>query len=232
MLRIPPEIIQVETVLLGKFNPGIFSPRWFSSNKLIRESVADSAELRVTHPELSDFTAGWLRIQTTRDVFRAASSQPPFVRLRDLVYSTFHECLIHTPHRAFGINYSVHFLVPNMAVRDRLGTTLVPLEPWGPWQKQLDLGGRFGGMSSVRVSQLQPADRDHGGEIHITVEPSKRVGTDPGTGVFVNVNNHFGGGESDNAERLMSTLVKEFEDSLAQGEQIVDHIMSLVQPES
>ena len=30
MLRIDPEIVGVDIVLLGDFNPAIFSPRWFS----------------------------------------------------------------------------------------------------------------------------------------------------------------------------------------------------------
>ncbi len=227
MLRIDPEIVGVQVVLLGDFNPAIFSPRWFSANGLIRETAADGADLQVIHQEVADFTADWLQIQVTRDRFVAASLQAPFLRLRDLVHRVFHECLFHTPLRAFGINYVVHFLVDSSATRDRLGTALVPLEPWGPWREQLNLDGRGGGMASLRVSQNRPAGRDEGGEINVVVAPSNRVGSSSGTGVFVRINDHFAG--DGNAERLMVTLASEFEASLDQSEQIVDHIMSLAQ---
>lgn len=227
MLRIEPEIVGVDIVLLGDFNPAIFSPRWFSANGLIRETAADEAELGVVHQEVADFTADWLRIQVTRERFVAASLQAPFARLRDLVHSVFHECLFHTPLRAFGINYSVHFLVASMATRDRLGTALAPLEPWGPWRERLNLDGRHGGMTALRMSQLRPADRDEGGQINIKVEPSNRVGSSSGTGVFASINDHFAG--DGDAERLMATLASKFEASLEQSEHIVDHIMSLAQ---
>ena len=226
-MRIDPEIVGVDIVLLGDFNPAIFSPRWFSANDLIRETAADGADVRVIHQEVADFTADWLRIQVTRDKFIAASLQAPFARLRDLVHGVFHECLFHTPLRAFGINYLVHFLVDSLATRDRLGTALVPLEPWGPWRERLNLGGRHGGMTSLRVSQTRPAGREEGGQINVVVEPSNRVGSSSGTGVFVSVNDHFAG--DGDAERLMATLANEFEASLDQSGQIVDHIMSLAQ---
>ncbi len=226
-MRIDPEIVGVDIVLLGDFNPAIFSPRWFSSNGLIRETAADGADLRVVHQEVADFTADWLRIQVTRDRFAAASLQAPFARLRDLVHGVFGECLYHTPVRAFGINYSVHFLVYSSAMRDRLGTTLVPLEPWGRLGDRLNFDGRHGGMTSLRISQLKPEDRDEGGQINVTVEPSKRVGINSGKGVFVAVNDHFAG--DGDTERLMETLADQFGPSLERAAQTVDHIMSLTQ---
>ena len=190
-MRIEPEIVLVNIVLVGDFNPAIFSPRWFSANGLIRDSVADEAELGVVHQDVADFTADWLRIQVTRDKFVASSLQAPFERLRDLVHGVFHECLFHTPLRAVGINFVVHFLVDSAATRDRMGIALAPPEPWGPWRDRLNLDGRHGGMTSLRVSQLKPADRDEGGQINVMVEPSNRVGVGTGTGVFVTVNDPF-----------------------------------------
>ena len=227
MLRIDPEIVGVNIVLLGDFNPAIFSPTWFAAKGLIRQGAVDGAEVRVIHQEVADFTAEWVRVQVTRDRFSATTLQAPFARLRNLVHGVFRECLFHTPLRAFGINYSVHFLVDSPETRDRLGTALVPLEPWGPWRERLNLGGPHGGMTSLRMSQLRPADRDQGGQINVVVEPSSRVGSSRGTGVFVSINDHFAGGGD--AEELMAALAGEFEASLGQSEQIVDHIMSLAQ---
>ncbi len=229
MLRIEPEIVQVDIVLVGDFNPAIFSPRWFSAHGLIRESAADGAELGVVHQEVADFKADWLRIQVTQNRFVAASSQAPFERLRDLVHRTFREHLFHTPLRAIGINFAAHFLVDSLATRDRIGSALAPLEPWGPWRGRLNLDSPHGGMTSLRMSQTRPSDREEGGRVNVVIEPSARVGQESGRGVFVSINDHFAGKADSPAsvEKLMAILAAEFEGSLGRSEGIVDHIMSL-----
>lgn len=230
-MRIDPEIVGVDIVLLGDFNPAIFSPKWFSANELLPEEAAEDADLQVAHRELTSFSADWLRLQVTRERFTAGSTQAPFVRLRDLVHRLFREHLFHTPLRAFGINLSAHFLVDSFATRDRIGNTLAPLEPWGPWREQLDLDGRHGGMTSLRMSQSKPSGRDPGGQVNVLVEPSARVGRDSGRGVFVSINDHFAGKAdlTGTTEKLMATLAAEFEGSLGRSRGIVDRIMSLGQ---
>lgn len=227
-MRITPEITGVDIVVLGDFNPTIFSPRWLSSNGLIRASVADNAQVQVIHPEIADFTADWLHLQAMRDRFTAQTRQAPYVRLQDFVFRLFSDYLPHTPLRSFGINFSVHFLVESRAARDRIGTTLAPLEPWGRWRNALNLDNRKGGMTRLRMSQLAPVDRGPGGQINISVEPSTQVGLG-GTGVFVSVNDHFCGSDADSTsvDVLMELLRKEFKSSQQRSEQIVDHIMSL-----
>lgn len=157
--------------------------------------------------------------------------QAPYERLRDLVVRVFSECLNHTPLKACGINRNVHFLVRDAAARDMIGTTLAPVEPWGPWREELDLDGKFGGMTAVRMAQLRPDGRHRGGQINVTVEPSVRVGTEGGTGVYVGVNDHFVTDQegADSAARLMEILAGEFRPSRERSEGIIDHIMSLAQ---
>ena len=48
-MRIEPEISGVSVVLLGDFNPAIFTPAWFALHDLLPESVADDADLRIAH---------------------------------------------------------------------------------------------------------------------------------------------------------------------------------------
>ena len=228
-MRIEPEIAGVDIVLVGEFNPTIFSPQWFSANKLLREGTAESADVKVIHPDLTSFTADWVRLQVTRERFAAGSVQAPFAPLRDLVHRTFRENLFHTPLRAFGINFSVHFLVDSSATRDLIGNKLAPLAPWGPWRERLALDGRDGGMASLQMAQTRPEERAARGRVTVTVEPSKRVGQESGRGVFVKTNDHFAGSADSpgSAEKLMKTLATEFEGSLKRSEGIVDHIMSL-----
>ena len=230
-MRIQPELSGVEIVVLGDFNPTIFSPRWFSANGLIRASVADSAQVQVIHQEISDFAADWLHIQVMRERFLMATNQAPYVRLRDLVLRIFSECLPHTPLRAFGINFSVHFLVDSPATRDRIGTTLAPVEPWGPWRESLDLDSVSGGMTRLQMSQLAPGGRNPGGRVNVRVEPSSRVGA-TGTGIFVSVNDHFARGSATPGvtDSLMEVLGQEFNASLERSKGIVDQVMSLAEP--
>ena len=43
-MRIEPEISGVQIVLVGDFNPAIFTPAWFALYRLLPESVASSAK--------------------------------------------------------------------------------------------------------------------------------------------------------------------------------------------
>ena len=126
-----------------------------------------------------------------------------------------------------GINRKVHFRVGSLAERDRIGRALAPAEPWGHWRQELELDGKHGGMTSLRMSQLRPEDRTTGGSINITVEPSNRIAD--GSGVFVEVNDHYAAAETNSggAAELMAVLNERFDESIRRSDGIIDHIMSL-----
>ena len=46
-MRIEPEITGVSLVLLGDFNPPIFTPSWFGWQGLLSENMVDDAELEI-----------------------------------------------------------------------------------------------------------------------------------------------------------------------------------------
>ncbi len=156
------------------------------------------------------------------------STQAPHIRIHDLVVRVFKEHLHHTPLTAFGINRDVHFQVATPAVRDRLGRTLAPVEPWGRWRRELGLDGELSGMSSLTMTQIDPEERPAGGRINVNVEPSRRVGKGR-TGVYVRVNDHYAIGDSEpgTVGRVMELFEANFVASLHRSEQIIDHIMSL-----
>ena len=227
-MRIEPEISGASVVLLGDFNPAIFTPAWFALHDLLPESVADSADLRVAHQQVTEFVADWLRLQVTAEHFVVETLQAPHVRLCDFVARTFREYLHHTPVRAFGINRNVHFRVQSLTERDRIGRTLAPTEPWGAWGQNLGLDGKQGGMTSLTMTKLNPEGRPNGGQINVTVEPSHRIG-EGRTGVYVRVNDHYAidNAELGTAERLMELFEDNFDRSLKRSNDIIDHIMSL-----
>lgn len=227
-MRIEPEISGVSAVLLGDFNPAIFTPSWFALNDLLPERVAESAHLDVASRDVTSFNTDWLRLMVVPDRFTTETLQAPYVRVRDLVVRVFKEHLSHTPLKAFGINRNIHFLLQNAAEWDRVGRVLAPVEPWKALGRQLELDSEQSGMTSLTMSQVNPQGRPVGGRINVTVEPSKRVGQGK-LGLYVEVNDHYamdGSGPKTNT-RLIALFENNFEASLKRSETIVDHIMSL-----
>lgn len=229
-MRIEPEISGVSAVLLGDFNPAIFTPSWFALNGLLPERVAETAHLDIASREVTSFNADWLRLMVVPDRFTVETLQAPYVRVRDLLVRVFEEYLSHTPLGAFGINRNVHFLLRNAAERDRIGRILAPVEPWGALVHQLELDGEQSGMTSLTMSQVNPQGRPVGGQINVTVEPSNRIGQGR-FGLYVGVNDHYAMDKKapKASERLIALFEDNFEASLKRSETIMDHIMSLAE---
>lgn len=227
-MRIEPEISGASVVLLGNFNPAIFTPAWFALHGLLPEHTADNADLQVAHPQLTVFSTEWLHLEVTTDRFSANIQQEPFIRASDLAVRVFKEYLHHTPLKAVGINREVHFRVADQDTRDQIGRKLAPTEPWGHWRDDLELDSAHGGMRSLTMSSTQPVGRPPGGQLNVLVEPSVQV--DNGrTGVCVRINDHYAIG-SDDAEgrgQLMGFLEDGFDSSIQRSDGIIDHIMSL-----
>ena len=230
-MRIAPELTGASLVLLGNFNPSIFTPAWFGWHDLLPEKTVDLAELQIAQPQITAFNADWLELNTVPERFSLSTTQPPFVRLRDLGIRIFQERLPHTPLHSMGINRQVHFLVSDLKERDRLGRLLAPIDPWGDWGSQLQPDGTHGGMTSLTMTQVNIEGRPPGGGINVTVQPSNRVDQDS-VGVYVEVNDHYTLEERNSkgaTNELINMLEQEFEASLHRGEEIIDHLMSLVE---
>ncbi len=227
-MRIEPEIGSVSVVLLGNFNPAIFTPAWFALHEILPRGVAENANLQVVHNQLVVFSTEWLELHVTPDSFRAETQQDPHVRVRDFVIRVFKELLFHTPVRALGINRDVHFRAPDPAARDRVGRILAPVDPWGEWAERLQLGGTHSGMVSLSMRQSQPEGRPSGGQINVKVEPSVRIG-DGRLGIYIQVNDHYviDSTKADGRAALLAFLEDDFELSIQRANGIVDHVMAL-----
>ena len=227
-MRIVPEISGTTIVLVGSFNPAIFTPAWFELHELLPQGTSEIAKLEVAHPQTTVFTAEWLHLNVTAERFSAETVQAPDIRVRDLVVRTFREHLNHTPLRAIGINRSVHFNVRSLADRDRVGRMLAPIEPWGAWAEELGLDGLHGGMTSLTMSQINPNGRPKGGQINVKVEPSMRIG-EGRTGVYVSVNDHyqFDVDQPEATEAVIRVTEHDFDVSVKRSNKLIDHVMSL-----
>ena len=228
-MRIEPEVSDVSLVILGKFNPAIFTPDWFGWRGFLSERVARAAALKIAQPRITAFQAEWLNLEVVQERFSISTTQLPYVRLSDLASRIFREELFHTPLNAVGINRQVHFLVRDFRERDRIVRTLAPVEPWGEWSHDLQPDARHGGMTSLTMTQVNLPDRPPGGYLGVTVQSSNRVGEGE-RGVFVQVNDHYTVEDPDGrtaTEEIVNLLEKSFDESIRRAEKIIDHVMSL-----
>lgn len=229
-MRIEPENNSVIIVLVGSLNAAIFHPAWFVANNLLSKNDLEGAEVEIIHPEIAAFKIGdWLHIRVEPNRFIAETTEPPFVRLSDLVVRTFGEALIHTPISQMGINRRVHFSVGDEETRDKIGKKLAPQDAWGEWAS--DIAGKnpekHGGMISITMRQLDLDDRETG-HVQAKVEPSRLIKNR--SGISVEVNDHYEISNedfSDRAIRISDLLGKQFEASIRRSEWIIDQIMAL-----
>ena len=215
-------------MLLGQFNPAIFSPAWFGWEELLPTATVESAELQNAQPRVMSFRAEWLELLVMSDRFMVKTTQSPSVRIRDLVLRTFGEKLPHTPIRALGINRNVHFLVDNFRERDRIGRRLAPTGPWGEWGTELEPDGGHGGMISLTTRQVNIEGRPRGDQINVTVGAWDEGPDDRGVAVRANDHHTLSDSDERTATRdFMGILDARFETSIAHLERIIDHVMSL-----
>src|ERR1700678_4003808 len=164
-MLVDPEISGVNITLVGRFNPSIFQPYWFSANGLIAEEAARSAQIVVIHPEITSFTVDSLfGIQVTQDRFAIDRSVAPWILISDMTMRIFGALLPHTPIGRLGINRMVHYKVKDGATRDRIGHLLAPREPWGEFGKKVSSGTglKHGGLQSLALIQRDVDDRADG----------------------------------------------------------------------
>src|SRR4051794_19800803 len=64
-LRVTEEHLSV--TLRGNFNPAILHPQWFAAQDLISADAATNAQLTISHPEISEFSIGWVTVRATDD---------------------------------------------------------------------------------------------------------------------------------------------------------------------
>ncbi|MCP4763189.1 MAG: hypothetical protein GY870_15555 [archaeon] len=175
-----PEILRLDIVLLGDFNPKIFSPAWFAAYDLIGELESQEAEVEMIHKDVAIFNLDWFRLQVTRDRFSIFTEQEAyFEKLTELVLHTFTH-LAHTPIRAIGMNWGGHFKAESEKELDQFGYFLAPQKPW----KNI-----FDDSAVLRIEMTEKIPRTDfsKGAFQVRVESSKLAKP----GIFININDHY-----------------------------------------
>ncbi|MBI4309132.1 MAG: hypothetical protein HY591_02255, partial [Candidatus Omnitrophica bacterium] len=117
-------------VLIGDFNPHIFQPAWFVSQKLIGIQEGESAKVEIVHSDLAIFSLEWLRLEVTRTRLLAVTRDDRFHEiLKDLIVGTF-SILSHTPVRMMGINNTWECIINDEETWHNVGHRLAPKDIW------------------------------------------------------------------------------------------------------
>ncbi|MCJ2102702.1 hypothetical protein [Methylobacterium sp. E-046] len=232
-MRIEPEIGGVAVVLLGNFNPAIFSPQWFARREIVSEAEADEAQIGVIHPEVVMFRLGSKNIHVEQNRFQVDTNEAPWVTALDVVAKTFGEFLVYTPVTSFGINRQVHFRLKSEPARFALGRKLAPTTPWGDWGQELDERPKElrSGVIDLTMREVWKNEVLNG-YTQATVQPSNIL---PGnTGVYIRINDHSNINvpqDGEGAERIIQTLCDKFDDVINRAEWIIDQIMKIAEEE-
>jgi len=218
-MRPRPEISACSIVIVGDFNPKIFTPDWLANQSIITAQEREACEIELIHSEVSKFKCDWFVLEVTKNRFFIETLEAPFVRILDLVGSIFGEFLIHTPINMFGINRNMHFSMDRSQMI-KIGKALAPSAPWGEWGEEID-ADENNGMRLITMEQNVLDDRNKG-YIRTTVQPSSRL-----EGILISVNDHYELVNKETTPESIQYLTNNFENSISKSEWITDQILGI-----
>ncbi len=217
--------VNASIVLIGKFNPAIFTPAWFAKNGLFSDAELAASELSVASNSITQFVMEWLTIEVQQNRFFLQVTSDPFLRVLDMTAKIFGELLPHSHVVQIGMNYSEAFILDSTKRRLALGRKLAPLGPWGEWGKKIGeaSGSAVGGMVALIMREnYEPLSI---GFRRVDVEPyDERFA---GRGVTISVNDHrniVGEKEQEDATVAVGILIECFEQSIGDAKQIVNEL--------
>jgi hypothetical protein len=213
-----PDISGSSIILVGSFNAAIFQPQWFAKQQLLSQEQADTADIKVIAPQVSQFETEQIIIQVTEDRF-AAFSKPNAdpSPLKDLVYGTF-SILEHTPAKAMGLNRQMHFALESESEWHGVGDRLAPKDAWE---------GVMQARPGLRALSIESDETGSGGpKLVVRVEPSAKVKF----GVYFDLNVHYQAPADDGLQHLMKILFKEWEAVPKNAARIAEHVLRWARP--
>lgn len=227
------ERLTATIVLVGKFNPAIFSPAWLCKVGIVAEADLEAATLGVIHPDVAVFDVGGYSFDIRKERFAIEVASEPLIRVLDATLIIFDETLPHTPITELGINYTEVIGLDSGARRVALGRALAPLEPWGAWGDEIgSLGGDLtSGM--IGLTMIRSYDPKGSGERRVDVQPSNEVSDN--RGVYITVNDHRvlqGEKDGNDAKAAMNLIRDSFDGSMASAKAIVDDLANFAMAEA
>lgn len=180
-------------VFVGRFAPAMFHPSWFLHYKLVRESEAANADLKISHPSIAQFQIGDFLVTAEGNRISFSSTiQSSFPSLRDLAVSTL-QLLETVPIQQMGVNFSGHFSAKSQKTWHEFGHLYAPKAVWSEIMKDP-------GLHTMTIQGRNEATDS--GYVRTKIEPSSQVGN----GIFVEINNHFDFKDAKDGTAALKTL--------------------------
>jgi hypothetical protein len=194
---------ELDIVIIGTFNPVIITPIWLAYKSLIRESEANSANVRIMHNEIVDYDLEWATLNITQRRFHIKCTQVPFFEItRDLVVGIF-SILKETPITSFGYN---HNKTISLKTEDRFyefGNKLCPLNNWSD------------SLDNARLQRVDILDKNSTqkkqGNILVTINASTDLQVN--FGVVININDHYDFSLQSDGPKFSSSLILQYWDN-------------------
>jgi hypothetical protein len=228
-LSIAAEKFGVSIVMIGQFNPTIFSPAWMEKIGLVTAEDIESATVNVIHPDITAFTVGPFGFDSRQDRFAVETRKQPLVQALDAARVLFGDQLPHTPISGFGINYFEHFRLDSPKRRLALGRSLAPLEPWRDWGVEMGKLDHELTSGVVDLTMVQNYHPPGSGQLRVQVQPSVEIEPND-TGVFMLVNDHriiVDAKASDGAGPAIDKLSELFDGAMSKARHIIDDMKRL-----
>lgn len=211
-------------VLIGLFNPLIFTPSWLALEGLIRKTEAHKAEVKVIHRDITAFSLDWMELEVSRERFKVNTTNSAYFEvLRDLCVGIF-TLLRHTPLKAVGINFDFH-LNTDIETSNRFFSIISPLEPWNniftnPKQEEIIIKGertdKHSGHWVVRINRSTLVNDG----VKILVNDHYELDVDPEKSTSKKISNR----KDDLPSDLVEILVEGFDQSRKTSENILERL--------
>lgn len=205
-------------MLIGRFNPRVFQPMWFSARNLLAEEDVDANSVVVTDG-FTNFVTREFGLLCTRDRWQVAETQttPTPDILLDLATETF-TLLAETPVSQIGINHQGH--IPKA---EQSWDTLVA--QLGDPQRRLQF---FGEQKLQTVEFVSERDDDYDGTRRVALQPSvHRDG-----GVWFQFNDHVSVWEPPEDAVGASEAVAALRNVWNNSRAIANEVMNLIAPQA
>ncbi len=198
---------KVCVVLIGFFNPAMFHPIWFKSNKIINSSEIDlciEQKQCIISPEFTLFHTDQLEVKVENNRFIMTAMKEPFINLMDTIKKTF-ENLNTIPTKAMGINFLAHYIMPDIENYHKIGDIIAPKE--GIWnlllKENITGNNRKGGLFSIRMTNQK---ENQEGSINVRFEKSNKYDK----AIFIETNDHYQFKENIDMDIAMQILEQNF----------------------
>lgn len=225
------EILNSAIVVVGDFNPAIFSPDWLERNELIGEGDAIVAregsagrQLLVSH-QVTNFETDWFTLQVLENQFSLTSKGVLTPAFKDLAVGIF-QLVSHTPVKAVGLNFIAQFKLENQEEQHKVGDVLAPKDIWSTLYPD-----EYVGLEELTV-RIQQGSRDRApvtnDEKRITLQRSSNFKY----GVGLSFNGHHdltdgGDGDLSPAERLAIIVDEQWESTWGDVVRVFDQVLSM-----